>query len=303
MRTRFFIALFIQAILVSQVRAQGEPTQAELDFSASWLTNTTSTSSGDDVLIAAMFAQQNQPNRTADFLSLTLASPEHAKLRYSLIAYFCLFGAADSLCDDSSYVTQIIALDPDNLEPHLYSMLKLVDLRNTEAALLALIQGNSAPKMNNYYFDKLSLLRSRLARSGYPEGRVNGASEGLAGAGTMYALYSKLLSVCTERSSESAEWKAQCLTLGRRLELEGKTAIQNVFGFAIQRDSLGNSNIDEQERAAVLSRRDDFNAIRDKASQQLEWWSDTSLKTDELYRNMAELGEIQAVFQALEHDE
>lgn len=303
MKIHFCIAFIIHVVLTSQVCAQGEPTQAELDFSASWLTNTSSTSSGTDVLIGAMFAQQNQPNRTPDFLAFTLTSSEHTKLRYSLIAYFCFFSATDPLCENTAFDTQLIALDPNNLEPYLYSMLRLVDRQNAEAALLALTQGNSAPQMNNYYFDKLSLLRSRLAMAGYPERQINGASEGLAGASTMYALYSKVLAVCMERSAENAEWKAQCLNLGRRLENEGKTAMQNVFGFAIQRDSLGNSALDEEERVSVLARTDDFNAIRDKASQQLEWWNNTSLKTDELYRNMVELGEIQAVRQALDQDE
>jgi len=56
MRTSSVIGLVVQVALVSFVLAQEEPTEAELGFSASIISNTSDSSSGEDVLLGAMFA-------------------------------------------------------------------------------------------------------------------------------------------------------------------------------------------------------------------------------------------------------
>lgn len=295
MKTALLVGFFIQNVWVGCVFAQEVPGDAELAFATSWIANTSQASSDEEVLIAAMLAEQYQPSIVTKFLSMEIAAPDLNKLRYSLIAYHCLLREIDPFCEDSSYGADLVALDPGNMEPQLYSMLASLSTGENEAALIALTKGNSNFDLNNYYFDKLSILRNRLFRSAYPADRVNAASELLAGAGAMYAVYSKVLSSCAERSKIDAEWKVQCLELGRRLENEGKTAMQNVFGFAIQRDSLGSSDADADERSAINARRNAFNAIRDEASEKLDWWRNPALKSDALYRSMAEIGEIRVV--------
>lgn len=295
MKAALLVGFFMQAVCGGWAFAQEEPDDAELAFATSWIANTSQASSDEDVLIAAMLAEQYQPSLVAKFLSMEMVAHEFNKLRYSLVAYHCLLAEIDQFCERSRFDTELIALDAVNMEPQLYSMLKAIDAGNDEAALIALTNGNSASVLNNYYFDKLSILRRTLFQSDYPEDGINAASELLAGAGAMYAVYSKVLVSCVERSKIDAEWKAQCLELGRRLENEGKTAMQNVFGYAIQRDSLGSSDADADERAAINARRDAFNAIRDEASEKLGWWSNPALKSDALYRSMAEIGEIRVV--------
>lgn len=293
------ILLFAQMLVISQANAQGEPTQEEREFSSAWLAKTSKTDSDDDLLIAAMFARQFQPSEVSKFLSIERSNPSYNKLRLNLTAYYCLLNDDTSFCEGSLYDEQLISNDPDNVEPYIYSMLRLSKSNNDAAALLALNAANRTAQTNNYYFTKVKLARKKLATAGYPEVRRNAASEFLAGALPMYTIYGKMLSLCKEKSVESTDWKDQCLSLGRRLETKGKTAMQFVFGNALQLSCLGKTSSEEKERSIVAARKEAFNLLRDKAGKKLPWWSNWSLKSDGLYKDMIELGEIEAIKKAL----
>ena len=290
----------LHVLLASVAWSQQEPTLAEREFATSLIANTSQSNSAASILVATMFAQQYQPDSMPTLLAIELGTTEYNTLRYSLAAYYCLAGGTASVCNIASFGHELINLDQDNLEPYLYTMVKLAEAGNPEAALAALTRGNLAVDTNNYYFDKLQLLRASLAGAQYPQDKINGASESLAGAALMYGFYAKVLSLCAELSQENASWKSQCLALGSRFENEGRTAMQYIFGLALQRDCLGASALENAQRAAVLARRDSFNAIRDQAGEKLDWWLDVSLKSDALYQRMAEQGEIFVVQKALE---
>ncbi len=295
-----FCSLLMQAFLASAIHAQGEPSAAETEFGKSWISAISASSSAEDVLVATMLAQQHEPASVTRLLGMELDSAEHEAMRLSIAWYYCRNNPAAAFCTGQSFADELIALDPANLEPYLYSMLALLEAGRDDAALAALTAGNAATHANTWYLDKQNLVRERLKVAGYPEGRLSLASESLPGALDTYFLYAKLLSVCPGKSAVSIEWKEQCLTLGRKLTLLGNTVVQNIHGLAIQRDTFGGSVEDLASRAQIVEDMAAYNRIRDLANEKLDWVLDPSRKPDQVYADINEFGEIQALERALQ---
>jgi hypothetical protein len=292
-----------QTLFIGSVFAQPEPTAAEIEFQNAWISNISNTSAAEDILIAAMFAQQNQPTAAPELFSIELASPAHNRMRLSIAWYYCRDNKAVPFCSTASITEKLIGLDPNNLEPYLYSMVELLDAGKDDEALAALVKGNSATEANTYYLDKINVVRSRLMNTGYPKDRINWASESVTGALSTYRLYVKLLSICTERSRDNTSWKEQCLAVGKKLETVGNTVVQNVHGFAIQRDALGDSAEENRFKADIVERMAAFNQIRDDANARLDWVLDSALKPGLIYDEINAFGEIEAIKRALSRSE
>jgi hypothetical protein len=246
-----------------------------------------------------MFAEQNQPAIVPDLLSTEFASAEYNQMRLSIAYYYCRDNAEASFCLTNSIAEKLVSIDPNNVEPYLYLMVSLLDAGKDDEALAALIDGNQASGANAYYLDKVNIVRNRLLDTSYPKDRINLVGESVTGALSTYFFYVKLLAVCTEKSRGNIEWKEQCLELGKKLETTGNTIVQNVHGFAIQRDVLGDSAAENVIKADIVERMAAYNQVRDDGNARLDWWFDVALKPDLVYREINEFGEIEAVKRAL----
>lgn len=294
-----FLATVLQGFLVGSGFAQTDPTAAEAEFGRNWISGISMSSPGEDILVAAMLAQQFQPSSAPELLEMELAEPELDKLRLSIAHYYCRNNTAANICIEHVFADELIASDPDNLEPYLYAMVSLLDAGNDAAALTVLARGNAATEANTYHFDRLNMVRARFRSADYPQDSINEAAEALAGALDTYLLYVKLLSICTEKSAASTEWKTQCLALGGKLVTLGNTVVQNIHGFAIQRDALGDTPADSASKAAIIEKMAAYNQIRDAAAARLGWVKNIALKPDLVYDEINEFGEIQAIERAI----
>jgi hypothetical protein len=129
---------------------------------------------------------------------------------------------------------------------------------------------------------------------------INWAAESFSRPIDTYLLYARLAATCARMSKASPAWSEQCFALGSKLETLGNTVVQNVHGFAMQRDALADG---DPARAAIVARMAAFNHIRDLGSEKLDWWADVSRKPDVVYAEIRSFGEIQAVERALQrHD-
>jgi len=184
-------------------------------------------------------------------------------------------------------------MDSDNVIHHLYSMVDAINNANGDLALQELVNANQATKLEDYYFEKVNLVRKVLKGTAYPPNKINEAAEIMAGATRDYAVYAQVNSICERESKISDSWKTQCLTLGRKLESESRTAFHYAFGISIQLKCLGSSPAEQREKDAVARRRQAFGDLRDQLAKHYPWWSDRSLKTDQLYNDIMRFGEVQ----------
>lgn len=300
-----YICIFLQLLLANVAYSQFEPTIAELDFSEKWTKSIPEGSPEEDILLAAMFSLRDDRKEALDYLSVPMKSIQNKKIRLSFLAEYCLVQESEpSICIGNDFDRQLQAIDADNIQPYLYSMVKMVKLKNDQNALASLRRSNKTASTNDYLFDKVNFVRGKLAAIGYPKDRINYAAETLTDVLSLYAFYSKVHSICKERSVVDDDWKQNCLLLGRRLEsYTNKNAYQYAFSFAIITDSLGKTPEEEKERDAVFMRKIAFGKLRDLASEKFEWWSNRALINDEYYEDISELGEVRAIRKAVEQSE
>ena len=273
--------------------SQFEPTDAETTFAVNWVAKTDSDSSDLNRLVATMFAQRHDLPELASLLSGSMGDSHYEILRYSTMSYDCLLKEATDTCVDTNFPDVLVQTDAENIMPYIYSIIENDNNNNKEAALQALVKANRSTITNDYYFDKVVLVRQVLKQSAYPPKQVNDAAEVLAGAKQLYEMYLRLRSICKTESAVSTDWKHHCLSLGRRLEIESKTAFQYVFGLSIQLNVLDDSSTGREEKLAVDERRKAFGALRDTLAKQVSWWSDRSMKPDQIYQSIQEIGEVQ----------
>jgi hypothetical protein len=294
------ICLAVSTLFANAGFAQEAATEAEVKFAHVWIAGVSPASTDEDVLAAVMLAQQHEPSSVEQLLATKRESPAYEKLRLSLAWYHCRNDMASAFCAGNGFADELIALDPENVEPYLYAMMTALDAGREDAALAALATASNALDADTYYLEKLTLLRNRLKDSSYPEGRINAAAEGLAGALDTYFLYARLLAICAEKSRESRQWNAQCFALGNKLVNSGNTVVQNIHGYGIVRDTLP---ADSAARTEVLDRMARYNKVRDDANVRLEWILDVSRKPDLVYTEIKQFGEFQAVERALKRAE
>ncbi|GAB1268085.1 hypothetical protein NBRC116493_13380 [Aurantivibrio infirmus] len=297
-----YVVIFLQFLLASVVYSQFEPTSEELEFSEVWTKSISEGSPEEDVLLAAMLSLRDDRREALDYLSVPMKSIQNKKIRLSFLAVYCLVQESVlEICEDNDFDRQLQTIDADNIQPYLYSMVKQ---RKDDDALASLRRANNTTSTNDYLFDKINFAREKLASIGYPKDRINYAAENLTGVLSLYGFYLKVHSVCKEKSVVNESWKQNCLLLGRRLEsYTNKNAYQYSFSFAIITDSLGKAPEEEKEREAVLKRKIAFGKLRDLASEKFEWWSNRALTSDEYYKDINELGEVQAIRKAVEESE
>jgi hypothetical protein len=296
------IYLALQALISSPtIINRMDLTDAEHNFSLNWLKDVAASTREDDLLVGTMVAEYHNPSLIPQFFSRHFETLEKKRLKLSIAINHCQIDGTSDFCKTSSLETELIQLDPENLEPFLYAMAHEIDVGDEAGALDYLIQGLRTAQTNDYYLEKLTLVRNKLIDIGYPADEVNWAAETYAGH-NFYAFYQHVLAVCTEQSSTKSQWVQPCMKLGRRLEEAGRTAFANVFGFAIQRDVIQASATDLENLQAVLDREKTYRQALDRAAEKLVWWSDRSLQHDFFYEELLPYGEFSAIARALERE-
>ena len=278
------------------------PTDEEVQFALRWLEQTPEASLTDeDTLFAAMLAQQHMPSLVPQFLGKELGSAEANTLRLNLAMSYCQSAAASDFCAGHSYIEELRNSDPDNIDPYLHALVQLADTNNYQAAYSVLVDGLKTRTTNDYYFAKLQISRRKLIAIGYPAGRINTAGEALPTI-DFFTMYYRVLAICPEQSHTSADWKAACLTLGKRLEESGRTALVNMIGFGLQRDVLTNNPVGQEvvELAAVLERRAAYVLVRDTLPLKVDGWLNPVTRPASYYDAAFEIGEMPAMKQLLE---
>lgn len=277
----------------------------ELDVSENYISNYLDSAAGlpsdYDQLVAAMVAKYHEHDSLSLFLNQEFSDPNKERLRLSLIIEYCSEENTYTFCN-SDPIGSLIAIDPDNFIPYLIMASSLLRIGEDSKALAIIETGLQAWTVNDYYLEKLALVRNELSTKGYPSDKLNLASEGYPGAVYSYGFYNYLLNTCREKSGQDNAWAVTCFSLGAKLENFGNSWGNVVFGSSIQRDVLQVSDPDSAALPAILARREYYNEIRDKLAEAFDWWLDDTLvrKPDWFYREAIEFGELRGLERALE---
>ncbi len=290
------------AVIAGQAHAQFlELSGIDEQYISNYLDSAATPASTYDPLVAAMVAKHHEHGSLPYFLSQELPKSEHERLRLSLIIEYCSESNIHIFCNGSP-MDSLIAMDSDNFIPYLIVASSLLQRGEDSLALATIETGLNASTINDYYLDKLDLVRSELSTRGYPADKLNLASEGYSGAVYSYGFYDYLLGICRVKGAVDDLWKNACFNMGARLEDAGKSWGATVFGASIQRDVLQNTDPESPLLPGILARREHYNLIRIQAAEVFDWWLDDTLvqKPDWFYRDAIEFGELEALERALE---
>ena len=214
-------------------------------------------------LMKALLSLHYQPSSTLlPFRSNELANSKR-RIIISLMIIQCTDNPQFSYCDGATLENELVKLNPKNLFPYLLLFNHYVEKGDVNQALTSLKKGLLATEVNDYYFEKVMYLRSKLANLGIGGKEANLLAEEFSG-NSLGKIYIKIMPTCAEHSKTSTEWRSVCLKLSDRLE-EGKTFLANVVGAALRRDVLKAASADETKLKEALARRVFYNSFREKA--------------------------------------
>ncbi|MCG8414152.1 MAG: hypothetical protein MI746_08020 [Pseudomonadales bacterium] len=281
----------ISIILTQPAFAQPDLTEDENNRSKEWLENNRENSNAPALLRALLSLHYEPSVPLAQYLSADLNADTD---RYVLNAMIYQCGLAEQLdyCQTSEIYEQLTAIDPHNITPYLQQFNHFVANRDFDNALVALQNGLATPNTNDYYFEKVMVLRQELPQLGFFDNRANYAAEFYSLNG-LTDLYTKIIPTCLEVAPASQEWESVCLRIGRRLE-QGTSFFANVYGAAIQRDVVAATSTDEEEIEAALKNRDFYSVFRVNAREALDWWTIPDARPNSFYENASRFGEFRA---------
>ncbi|MES2625466.1 MAG: hypothetical protein V4628_09315 [Pseudomonadota bacterium] len=299
-RVLFFLCS-LQLTLVGTAYSQVELREQDIAFGKSWLEQVQVNNSDDDLFVAAVVAQAQEPSLAGQFFTKALDVLEHDSLLMSAAVYHCFSGGVSEFCKGDAIFEEAIRLDPDNLEPYLYYAVRLIENGDENRALSVLNQGMETTTHNDYMWDKEEVITQKLTSVGYPvEEDVRYAAGIYTGVGAYYAFYSKLLSDCPKLSVATDDWKLSCLFLGARMGNSSKLFMANVFGGSIQRDVLIATDADPDVIALIAERREWDNKIRDLLATKVDWVAKPySEQPPEFLKEQREIPEREALLRAI----
>ncbi len=289
----------LQLALSGNTYAQEQLTPEDIEFSRNWLVQVQQRNSNDDLIAAALVAQAQDPSLAAQFLDKATSVLPPSSLLLSSAVYHCIAGGPSELCKDNSLYENLIKLEPDNLEPYLYFMRRLLDTGDEERALSVLQQGIEVSRHNDYYYDKVRLVRDKFVAAGYPADTAHGPAMLHADAVAYYAFYARMLADCPKLSVASVDWKQACLFLGARMGNSSKLFMANVFGNSILRDVLIAVNADQAVIDLIIERREWDDKVRIIAGERLDWWNDALDQPETFKDDLMAIPEREAILRAL----
>jgi len=279
------------------INAQSELTDEENVTSLSWAEGITDNSSAT-LLTRAMIFQHYQPEQSLNLLYENELDQVSNRIRLSLLIDQCSKTEEFEYCNGKELEESLIIVDSENLSPYLFLFSHFVSEENFDGALESIQRGLSTNETNDYFVEKVMLLREELRNIGLVGNRANLAA-GLYSQNSLLSMYIRINPTCVEQSGNSEAWKQACLALGSRLE-EGTTFFSNVYGAAIRRDVVSSTSSDADEILAAKQHRDYFDDFRIEARQYLEWWDELAQRPDSYYEDTAIYGEFQAIQKAVE---
>jgi hypothetical protein len=297
---RFLFAVFcIQLCLVENSYSQEQLSPDDIEFSKTWLVQVQQRNSNDDLIAAALVAQGQDPSLAAQFIDKATSTMPPSSLLLSTTVYHCIAGGPSNLCKDNSLYENLIQLEPDNLEPYLYYMRRLLDTGEEERALNVLKQGIDVARHDDYYFDKVRLVRDKFIAAGYPEAQAFVPAMLYADAVAYYAFYARMLADCPKLSVANVDWKQACLFLGARMGNSSRGWMASVFGNSIMRDVLIAVGADQEVIDLIIERREWDNKVRIIAGEKLDWWNDTLDQPETFKQDLMTIPEREAILRAL----
>lgn len=297
------ILLFIcslQLALVGNAYSQYELRDQDIEFGKNWLEQVQVNNADEDLFVAAIVAQAQDPSLSSQFFTKALDVLEHDNLLMSAAIYHCFADTTSGFCKNDAIFEEAIRLDPDNLEPYLYYAVRLIESGDDERALNVLNQGMETTAHNDYLWDKEKIIKQKLMAVGYPVEEVHYPAGVYTGVGAYYAFYSKILSACPKLSVSNNDWKQSCLFLGARMGNSSKGLMANVFGGAIQRDVLIAIDADPDVIQLIVERREWDNTLREVAAKKLDWWFKQFEQPPESFvKALREIPEREAILRAI----
>lgn len=297
------IFIFIsQLAFINSSYSQYELREKDIQFGENWLEQVRVSVPNQDLLVATIVAQLHDSALASELFSKALESLEHDPVLLSLAILNCFSEDPINACQDNALFEELIRINPDNLEPYLYFMLRLAETGDTNRALQILNQGMEATQHNIYYEDTRDVVQSKLVALGYPQEEAIFPADVYANISPIYLMYVNVLSTCKAQSVLSNEWKLSCLFLGARLQHISYSLLSNVFGGAIQRDVLIAVEADEDVIQLVIEHNEWVTKIRDLLNEKAEWASRTATTLDQpnsFQKDRNETSEFNAILRAI----
>ena len=273
---------------------------AESSFSMKWLGDSSQIDSNEEILLASILSQHHKPEAAAIHLNRNLSNGSIGQriLQLSLKIDSCTRQYQTELCAGGLLEEELIRLDSNNLTPYLFKFSFHANNHDFELAEEVLLAGLATDQTNDYYYEKFSFLKQQLSIIGFPDERLNWASEVYAST-SLASIYNGIREHCMNQSALSNSWRSSCSSLGERL-LEGRTLLSYVYGSSLteKMDEFTSTN---GIRVSVSAEKEfSYQQLMQSSNQYIEWWGDRTNFPNEFYENAIAFGEVQAILIAVE---
>ena len=228
-----------------------------------------SSQDAEHLLAAAVMTLDTDPARGFDLLARArTASPGHPLVALNRLDA-CMAHPAQEACTGHDVEAEAIRTEGSNGALWARIAAKRQEDGDQRGAMQALQHAATAPRYDVYWIDHVKLFERALAAStGLSYSRRTVAAMGIRAA--MWRPEYELLSTCVSGIASSPEWRPACLAFGRRLEEDGGTLLDVIFGLSIQAavyEAAGDTRkhaIASRKRDALRAslRQDDFQAAQ-----------------------------------------
>lgn len=210
----------------------------------------------------------------------------------------CLFSKDFRNCDLKSDIQYLIHQRPGNALPYIYRALLNEKKNHLQDSLNDLQMAIGARDFDDFYWRRFELLSKKFKDHHFPENSLQPAAVNLS-FNLVSQTYIQLRTLCKKQSSLNLKWKNTCIEIGKVLVKKGNIFLANMVGYAIQREAFSHTPKDQKKLTIIKSDREKLNQWRIHAVKTLDFITGQKKGPSSYYRDLIELGELQAVKNAL----
>lgn len=188
----------------------------------------------EHLLVGALLAQRPALSKytAGDFFKRALAGDPDNTLILHDVAAFCLIEPKSTVCGPA-HLRRLSQLDSTNGAVWTMRSWERYHANDYPAALRYLRRAATAEEYDDYFLRHMTLF-DQVLRAYLPATpakhyvRTIGLTAGVAIAGY------RMVTPCRERAAGEAEWRHQCLALGRAMEQRSRTELSVAMGISLQ---------------------------------------------------------------------